>query len=159
MVWTGLLGPCNWMQEWLLAAQPPVNWGASFSGEEMYFTQKGEQLRKWWAYVQWPKLLPNHDSFKGRREKHSRFISKARSQIPAHFGHLSIVCRPVDFSWFCLEHCLAHVVCLQLDVLLPTWSTYKFTKGKSRGRGSVILYLLNSSFLPLITQERKHLVR
>lgn len=25
---------------------------------------------------------------------------RPRSQIPAHFGHLSIVCRPVDFSDF-----------------------------------------------------------
>ena len=56
-----------------------------------------------------------------------------------------------DFAWNsglpAIGCSFAHVVHLQIY------------KGKSRGRGSVILYLLNSSFLPLLTQERKHLVR
>lgn len=159
VVWTGLSGPCNWTQERLLAAQPPVNWGASFGGEEMYLTQKGEQLGKWWAYVQRPKVLPNRDSFNGRREKHSQFIFKVRSQILGHFGHLSIACRPVDFSWCCLEHCLAHVVCLQLDVFLPTWSTCKFTKENLGVEGQSSFNYLILHLYPLLTQERKHLFR
>lgn len=78
--------------------------------------------------------------FKRQRGKQSQIIIKKRGQILSHFP---IACRPADFSPSSLGRCLAHMICLQLEVLLPTWSACMFTKGMLGVDGQSFFNYLN----------------
>ena len=113
------IGPsyCYWTQDHLLTAQKSIIEDQESVERKGILFRKTDNLGRKGTLV-WDQLQRFCSAvtiFKGKKGKQSQLIINVGNQILCHF---SIECRSADFR-SSFGRCLAHMVLLRLDVLLP----------------------------------------